>query len=99
MGAFQLCSSLASITIPFVGSKLNPGTSDPNYFGYIFGASNYSLNYSFVPSSLRNVTITGPASGMTTIPDYAFYECSKLTTITYKTFLQLRQERLRVALD
>ncbi len=74
--AFYGCSSLTSITIPFVGASLN-GTSN-THFGYIFGASSSSDNSSYVPKSLKTVVITGGAS----IGDSAFSGCSSLTSIT-----------------
>ena len=72
-GAFSGCNSLTSITVPFVGS----GGSSNTHFGYIFGAR-YSNNSSYVPSSLKEVTITGGTS----IGSNAFYNCSGLTSIT-----------------
>ena len=74
--AFENCSGLTSITLPFVGNKLN-GTSNTD-FGYIFGASSYSDNFSSVPTSLKTVVITGGSS----IGDRAFYGCSGLTSVT-----------------
>ena len=74
--AFSGCSSLESITLPFVGGTLN-GTSN-THFGYIFGASSYSSNSSSVPTSLKEVIITGGTS----IGDYAFSNCSSLTSVT-----------------
>ena len=74
--AFYDCSGLTSITLPFVGSTLN-GTSN-THFGYIFGASSYNSNFSYVPTSLKTVVITGGSS----IGSYAFYNCSRLTSIT-----------------
>ena len=71
--AFSGCSGLTSMTIPFVGSG---GSS--THFGYIFGAAHYSSNSSYVPSSLKEVVITGGTS----IGDYAFYDCYSLTSIT-----------------
>jgi hypothetical protein len=74
--AFFDCSSLNSITIPFVGSTLN-GTTN-THFGYIFGADHWGSNGSHVPASLRTVIITGGD----TIPYWAFYGCTSLTSVT-----------------
>ena len=72
--AFRNCSSLTEITLPFVGASKS-GTSN-THFGYIFGASSSSYNNSYVPSSLKKVTITGGSIG-----EYAFYYCSSLTSV------------------
>ena len=74
--AFYNCAGLESITIPFVGASKN-GTSN-THFGYIFGASSYSYNDSYVPASLKTVVITGGTS----IGSYAFYNCKNLISIT-----------------
>ena len=68
-GAFNGCSSLESITLPFVGAELN-GTSN-THFGYIFGASSYSYNSEYVPSSLKEVIITDEQK----IDGNAFFDC------------------------
>ena len=73
--AFCGCTSLTSITLPFVGNTLN-GTSN-THFGYIFGASSYSYNSSYVPTSLKTVVITGGSS----IGENAFRNCKGLTSI------------------
>ena len=75
-GAFSGCSSLESITIPFVGQSKN-GTGS-THFGYIFGASSYSSNSVYVPSSLKTVVVTGG----TNIDYDAFWNCTGLTSIT-----------------
>ncbi len=75
-GAFYNCSSLKSITVPFVGASKN-GTSN-TYFGYIFGASRYNDNSTYVPYSLKTVIITGGEK----IAASAFRNCSGLTSIT-----------------
>ena len=74
--AFQSCPNLTSITIPFVGATKD-GSSN-THFGYIFGASSYSYNDSNVPANLKTVIITGSTS----INNYAFYTCYKLTNIS-----------------
>ncbi len=73
--AFYECKGLTSITIPFVGATKN-GTSN-THFGYIFGASSYSDNSDYVPSSLKSVMITGGTS----IDWRAFSRCTGLTSI------------------
>ena len=75
-GAFGECTKIESITVPFVGASLNE--TENTHFGYIFGASNYSSNRGNVPSSLKEVVITGGTS----INDYAFSSCDSLTNIT-----------------
>ena len=72
--AFYGCSGLKEITLPFVGGSKTSNT----YLGYIFGASSYSDNSYYVPSSLKRVVISG---GVTSIGGRAFYGCSGLTSI------------------
>ena len=65
-------ASLTSLTLPFVGG----GAEENDYFGYIFGAKNYEQNGSYVPASLREVSVTVGA-----VPEHAFYGCSSLDEI------------------
>ena len=74
ISVFSGCNALATLTIPFIGGSSSSNT----YLGYIFGASSYSNNSSYVPSSLKTVVVTNSSS----IPSYAFYGCSGLTSIT-----------------
>lgn len=71
--ALNGCSNLNTLTVPFVGS----GSGSYSHFGYIFGASGYSSNSSYIPSSLTTVIITGGSE----IGDYAFYNCRNITRI------------------
>ncbi|MBP3369985.1 MAG: leucine-rich repeat domain-containing protein, partial [Clostridia bacterium] len=91
--AFSGCSSLESITLPFVGgSKSTTSASSSTLFGYIFGTSSYtggvateqyysssSSSYStyYIPSSLKSVTVTGG-----NILYGAFSGCTGLTRVT-----------------
>ena len=95
--AFSGCSSLESITLPFIGAKAGVTSNDAYQYplGYIFGTSSYtggtevtqsyygsstssktSSTY-YIPSTLRSVTVTGG-----NILYGAFYNCSKLSSIT-----------------
>ncbi len=75
-GAFRNCTSLASITLPFVGKTKNE-LFDSTHLGYVFGAPSDAENESFVPASLRLVTVTGGAS----IRRSAFEGCTSLAEI------------------
>lgn len=70
------CNKLVSIFMPFVGNSIFDNSSP--YFGYLFGASDYTNAYRFVPSTVKNVILTADQP----IPDFAFYKCSKLKTVT-----------------
>ena len=70
--AFHHCNSLEEITVPFVGDG-----SDNTHFGYIFGALNYVLNYEYVPTSIKKVTVLGGEIGYS-----AFRDCTNLTSVT-----------------
>lgn len=76
VGAFSGCSGLTSMTLPFVGASKDG--VDNTHFGYVFGASYYVSNSANVPDLLKEVVITGD----TTINGYAFYNCSRLKSIT-----------------
>ncbi|MBE5741930.1 MAG: leucine-rich repeat domain-containing protein, partial [Clostridiales bacterium] len=73
--AFLGYKYLEEITLPFVGATKDG--SENTHFGYIFGASTYSKNNTYVPTSLRKVTLTSAKN----IGNYAFYECKNLTSI------------------
>ena len=74
--AFRGCTSLTSIKLPFVGERAD-GTG-ATYLGYIFGASElYGHDY-YVPSSLKEIII----SGETNIEESAFKGCTNITSIT-----------------
>ena len=70
--AFHACNNLTSITLPFVGATKNGGD-----FGDIFCGKNENFPNNYVPDSLKEVVITGG-----TIGDYAFDNCSMLTSVT-----------------
>ena len=87
-GLFTGCSSLEYLAIPFVGDAYHTKDDELNHytFGYIFGTEAYgeeeatsqnNIAY-YIPSSLREVVITGSSF----IPDYAFDNCKYIEIIT-----------------
>lgn len=95
-GAFSGCSSLESITIPFVGAKAGVTSSDMYQYpyGYIFGTSSYTGGVSTWQYYYGNST-SSPTSTTYYIPSSlqsvtvtggnilygAFYGCTGLTSI------------------
>ena len=82
--AFQGCNSIVKMTLPFVGeSRTSTGTA--GRFGYIFGYTstltsgtiNQGGYYYYIPSTLREIEITGA----TALSSYAFQNCDMLTSI------------------
>ena len=95
-GAFSNCSSLDSITIPFVGGGAGKTSSDTHQypFGYIFGTSSYTGGtavtqryYVSGTSGVYSTTYYIPSSLRSVtvtggnILYGAFYNCSMLTSI------------------
>lgn len=76
IGAFQGCEELSEITLPFIGASFED--DDVTWFGYIFGAGAYTANNTYVPASLKTVTIT---EGISFVGAYAFYNLSNLEKI------------------
>ena len=74
-GAFEGCTGLEKITIPFVGATKDGATD--THFGYIFGAPSSGDQYQYLPSSLKTVIITGGSF----IDTHAFYFFRSLESI------------------
>ena len=74
-GAFNGCSSLQEITLPFVGASKHETTN--NFFGYIFGAGSPVYNDDYVPNSLQKVILTSA----TNISNSAFGWCVSLKNV------------------
>ena len=90
--AFEGCSSIQSMVLPFVGGSIDQETaSKQSCFGFIFGAREYegaqqvkqfysstkSAN-AYIPSSLTSVTVNGGS-----VLYGAFYNCSMITSLTF----------------
>ena len=74
-GAFYDCSSLETIILPFVGKELDGYNN--THFAYIFGALYDNYSGDEIPTSLKNVVITGGKR----IDDKAFYACQYISNI------------------
>ena len=80
------CSALVELEIPFVGTTIN--SSETFGFGVIFGTSSYNNSYAvthlsktyYIPNGLTTVIIS-ENSQLTSIGEYAFYNCDSLTSI------------------
>lgn len=71
------CNSLEKLTIPFVGVD-KADSYNINYIGYIFGASSYSSNATYVPASLKTIIVTGSYA----IKDNAFKGCNNIKSVS-----------------
>lgn len=76
IGAFENCAKLERVTLPFVGACMDD--SDITWFGYIFGAGAYEANSTYVPKSIKHVTLT---EGTTTLGFGAFYQLDHIEKI------------------
>lgn len=74
-GAFEGCTGIETLTLPFAGGS----ASDNRYLGYIFGASSYSQNSQYIPSSLTELTLT---NGHSALASNALYGCGSIKTVT-----------------
>ncbi len=78
IGVFEECNRLEEITLPFIGASFDE--KEIAWFGYIFGAGSYFANSSYVPESLKKVTVT---EGITFIGKGAFYGLTELEEVVF----------------
>ena len=76
LGAFYDCNELKEITLPFIGKSFED--DEISWLGYIFGAGNYEANNTYVPESLKKVTIN---EGISKIGVGGFNKCENLEII------------------
>lgn len=76
---FQWCNSLESLTIPFIGKTKTDAIASTAHLGSLFGSTVSRENAGYVPRTLKTVKVTSTSS----IPKYAFYNCSSITTIEF----------------
>ena len=81
IGALQDCNELEELDIPFSGASLSDGETRI-WFGYIFGAGAASANYTYMPQTLRKISIKEVVEadwysifGLTTNNPNAGYNC------------------------
>ena len=67
IGAFGGCTELTDITLPFIGASFED--DEITWFGYIFGAGGHEANATYVPKSLKRVTLH---EGISMVGEYAF---------------------------
>jgi hypothetical protein len=84
IGAFADCDELVEITVPFIGESFEDNKI--TWFGYIFGAGAYEANATYVPESLRKITIS---EGITFLGEGAFHELTGLEEINIPHSVQL----------
>ena len=73
--AFSECKKLESLTVPFVGGRVD----DHAYLGYVFGAYSAGDNKNAVPDSLQELNAGGAV-----VADEAFKDCENLKSIILK---------------
>lgn len=71
-GAFEGCKAMTSLRTPVYTCEGAP------FFGALFGATSHEAGGGFVPAGLSTLVITKGDS----IPDYAFYACRSLETVS-----------------
>lgn len=84
--AFQGCSSLERISLPFVGTSANPKTDSDEFFAILFDGESKTTNYyvgrsgstlhSYVPKTLKKIRITGDI-----VPYRSFRDMTSVTEI------------------
>ncbi len=72
MNAVKGCTSLTSLTIPFVGNAYENATK--TYFGWIFGTNSAANHARELPESLKTATVLNDVA----IDTEAFYGCKYL---------------------
>ncbi len=70
-------TNLTELSVPFIGQS----TLDNTFIGYWFGGTSYQNNKMSLPITLKKISITNATS----IPSYAFSECSNIEQISLKS--------------
>ncbi len=74
VGAFEGCQAIEALTLPFVGGAANANT----YIGHLFGAKSFAANASYVPATLKTVSLSDLC---TVIAPFAFDSCPSIETV------------------
>lgn len=75
-GAFVYCDNIAEMTLPFIGETDHRYTN--TYLGWIFGATSYSAQKSYLPLKLSKITLV---DGAIHLGQNALNGCPNITTL------------------
>lgn len=81
-GFLRDCTNIEKLVIPFVGKSIED--NEKNHLGYIFGAESFEFNKLFVPSSLKELSITNAEK----IEKYALCDCSNIEKVVLPSNLK-----------
>ena len=76
-GLLKNCTSLNSLTLPFLGESVNANALTA-HLSFLFGGNNYTDNATRVPQSLKTVIINGGE-----IADYALFGCAYIEKLIF----------------
>lgn len=76
-GLLRNCSSLESLTLPFLGESTS-ADSTSSYLAFLFGGSKYDDNTTCVPQSLKTLVINGGE-----VADYSLFGCKYLEKLIF----------------
>ena len=74
IGVFENCNYIEDMVIPFVGD--NEKDAMNTHLGYIFGASSYTENESYIPQTLKEITVLRGS-----LETNSFYNCVNIEKV------------------
>jgi len=81
-GALMGVNTLTKLTVPFIGGSHQTSNK---YIGFIFGASGYVANESYVPATLKTIVLSDACKS---IPAYSMVGCKGLETVVIGSGVQ-----------
>ena len=85
--AFKNCLSLKNLELPFIGESGNSSTNA--FLGYLFGATSYKTQNTYLPNGLTQVTVNGG----TELYTGAFYGCKSIKSVDLPDNLNIIYEK------